>query len=116
MGFTYDLSTDLGEVRFHIGDTDSSAPMFEDAELTAILTLYGNDVEQAVVSCLRNLLAKLSKPDFRADWLQVSHGQARQGITKLLSEKQAEFGISSVGGGVRRFQRADSNEIEEQET
>lgn len=42
MAFTYqgDLSTDLDKVRFHIGDTDSTAVLFTDAEITGALAIY----------------------------------------------------------------------------
>lgn len=37
MACTYDLTTDIGKVRLHIGDSDCSANQFEDAELQVFL-------------------------------------------------------------------------------
>lgn len=39
MSFTYDPSTQQGQIRLLIADTDSSHPIFQDAEIQAAMTL-----------------------------------------------------------------------------
>ena len=111
MAFTWvgDLSTDLDKVRFHIGDTDSDGYFLEDATITALVTSEGS-VGGAVVACLRYIISQLSRPDFKADWLTVSHAEARKGYQALLSEKRREFGVASVSASAVYTYRADSNQ------
>lgn len=56
MAFTYDLATDRGKVRLRLGDTSSTAYVFEDAEIDYFLT-SGGSVSGAVGEALRTLLA-----------------------------------------------------------
>lgn len=42
MAFTYDLSTDRGQLRLRLADTNSEAYAFEDAELDHFLTVGGS--------------------------------------------------------------------------
>ncbi len=56
MAFTYDITTDRGRVRFNLGDTDSAAYWFEDAEVDQMITDEGS-VGDATAACLRALLA-----------------------------------------------------------
>ena len=111
MAFTWvgDLSTDLDKVRFHIGDTDSDGHFLEDATITALVTSEGS-VGGAVVACLRYIISQLSRPDFKADWLTVSHAEARKGYQALLNEKRREFGVAVVSASAVYTYRADSNQ------
>lgn len=56
MAFTYDITTNRGRVRFNLADTDSTAYVFEDAEIDQMLTDSGT-VDGATAACLRVLLA-----------------------------------------------------------
>lgn len=56
MAFTYDITTDRGRVRLNLGDTDSTAYTFEDAEIDQMLSDEG-DVGAATAALLRALLA-----------------------------------------------------------
>jgi hypothetical protein len=114
MTFTYDvsLSTDLALVRFHIGDTDANAYFLEDATITALLTSE-TSVGGAVIASIRHILARLSQPNFKADWLQVDLASARKGYQALLDVKQQEFGLSAITTTIRRVYRADSTATEE---
>lgn len=40
MAFTYDPSTDLGKARLALGDIEAASALFQDAEYTAMLTVY----------------------------------------------------------------------------
>lgn len=55
--FTYDVSTNVGKVRALIGDTSSTAPLLTDTEITALLSLRGNDVFLAASICLHRIAA-----------------------------------------------------------
>lgn len=114
MAFTFDpsLGTDLSLVRFHTGDTDSTNYYLEDATITALLTSQ-TSVGGAVIASIRFILARLSQPNFRADWLQVDLASARKGYTALLAEKQQEFGIGAITSTVTHVYRADSTGSEE---
>lgn len=60
MSFTYSLSTDIGKVRLKIGDTSSSAYIFEDDEITQFLT-DGGSVTGGVIEALRTLYIDRAK-------------------------------------------------------
>jgi len=109
MTFTWvgDLSTDLDKVRFHIGDTDSTGFWLEDATINALVTSEGS-VGGAVVACLRYIIGQLSRPDFKADWLTVSHAEARKGYQALLGMKQREFGEAAITASAVVSYRRDS--------
>lgn len=110
MTFTYHpFDTDRDRLRFHLGDTDPNAAKYQDEELDAII-LEAGGWQAGVIMCIRNLLARMQGPDFRADWLQVSNlDAARKAFERLLKDKEAEFGL---GGGMQtgavHVYRADS--------
>jgi hypothetical protein len=98
MTFSYDLTggfTDLTRVRFDLGDTDEEAAIFSDEEINAVVLDVGS-WQQAVIKCLKHIIAKLSaQPDMTADWLKVSATAALASYRRLLADKEAEY-----GGGV----------------
>lgn len=109
MTFTYtpESVNDITRVRFHTGDTVSGENFLTDEEITMALSETGG-WQGAVVACLKFIVTKLSSPDFRADWLQVSNTEARKGYEGLLREKRAEFGIAAVSASGQSVYRADS--------
>lgn len=86
---------DSDRVRFHINDTDINTPRFQDEEIDAVIGEAGS-WKMAVILLLRNLIMKLSQPDFKADWLSVEHRFAREGYQSMLKDKQAELGLSTT--------------------
>ena len=56
MAFTYDLTTERGQVRLRLSDTDSTSYVFEDAEVDYFLTA-GGSVGAAVVEGAKVLIA-----------------------------------------------------------
>lgn len=115
MTFTYDLTngfSDAERVRFHLGDTDAAAAKFSDEEIAAIITEAGS-WQDAVIACIQNLIARLSVPDFKADWLQVTASKAREGYESLLEIKEKDFGLGGIASGVTHVYRADSDATEE---
>ena len=57
MAFTFDPTTDLGKLRFLIGDMVDSGHVFEDATLNAALVMTSNDIYMAAANCLYSLSA-----------------------------------------------------------
>lgn len=108
MTATFDaaLSDDVSKVRFHIGDTDMSAAMLQDATLSALVSTHGT-VEKAVIAALLHLISLVSRPNFRADWLQVDNRSAVQSLQDLLRLKREEFGISSITALMIPVKRTD---------
>lgn len=111
MAFTYTpFNTDRDRLRFHLGDTDAKVAKFQDEELDAIITEAG-DWQRGVIWCIRNLLARMQGPDFRADWLQVSQlDAARKAYERLLKDKLAEFELGGVATGAVHVYRVDSDQ------
>jgi hypothetical protein len=108
MSFSYNpLASDLDRVRFHLGDTDSAAAMFSDEEITAVITEAGT-WQQAVCDCLQNVIARLSIPQFSADWLTVNAAEATKSYRALLAEKRRLFGVSGITATAAHVYRADS--------
>ena len=60
MAFTYDLSTDLGRVRFKLRDVRPEQPFFQDAEITYLLT-DGGSVDGAVLAGARVMLMEIAR-------------------------------------------------------
>jgi hypothetical protein len=114
MAFTYagTLTTDLDLVRFYVGDTDSAGYYLEDATITALVTLKGS-VGGAVVAGIEYIIRKLSRPDFRADWLQVSNAEAVKAWERHLAIMRQDFGIPALRVDTVNVYRADSLATEE---
>ncbi len=108
MTFTYNpFATDRDRVRFHIADTNADAPIYTDEALDALLTESG-DWRTAVIAALDGIIARLGQPDFRADWLEVSHSQAARTFERLRAHKRREFGLAGITAGSVRPTRADA--------
>lgn len=70
MTFTYDgtLDTDLEKVRLLIGDTDSTAALFQDAEITHFLTVRSSNLYLAAADACEAAAAKFARAfDFATD-------------------------------------------------
>ncbi len=109
MAFTYtgDLSTDINFVRFHTGDTTEDSAFLTDAVITSLVTDEGSK-QKAVIAGIEYIITQLSKPDFRADWLQVSNAEARKGYENMLSTKKKKFGVGGITASVVNTYRSDS--------
>lgn len=113
MTFTYagTLASDREKVRFYTGDTVS--PGYLSDEAIAVLLVDEGGVGGAVVAALQSIAAQLARPDFKADWLQVSNAEARKGILAQLAEMRRKFGQSAITASVVNVYRADSLATEE---
>lgn len=111
MTFTYSLVspyTDVSRVRFHIRDTDSSAAMFSDEEITFRISESG-DWQHAVIDLLTAKVTELANiPDFSAGFLRVSQTTARADLERLLTMKRQEFGIARIVATANYIYRPDN--------
>ena len=93
MSFSFDpaLADNTSLVRFHIGDTNEEGYYIDDETIT--YWVAQDDVNSAVIACIKYIITQLSKPNFRLDWMAVSDmASAREGFEELLKLKQAELG------------------------
>ena len=119
MTFTFgsDLSDDLDFVRFKTGDTVQDESFLTDELITSLLATHDTK-EEATIAAVKYIITRLSRPDFKADWLEVKNTTARAGFEKMLAELKAEFGLDAytVDGGLSgenvKTYRADSTAIE----
>lgn len=114
MTFTYTPSTptDITRVRYNIRDTDSTAAMFSDEEITFRIAEVG-DWKHAVIDMLTGKIMELSNiPNFSAGWLRVDQTTARQQLERLLAMKRQEFGISLITASVTYIYRPDNTDFD----
>ena len=109
MTFSYgeDLTDANDYVRFHTGDTDSDGYFMSDELITSLVAVEGSN-NAAVIAGLKYIISQLSRPDFRADWLQVSNHEARKGYEALLDEKRRDFGQNTRSASAVVTYRRDS--------
>jgi hypothetical protein len=114
MTFTYseDLSVDRDYVRFMTGDTTSGENFLSDEIIASLITTEGTK-QKAVIAALRYIIRQLSKPNFRADWLQIDYASARQGYEKVLRDLLTEFGLSTLEVSSVQTYRGDSDTVTE---
>ena len=115
MTFSFDPSIpeNLDLVRFHIGDTKDEGHYIEDETIEYLLEQDGATVGSVVISSIKVIIAALSAPDFKLDWMTVTGmDKARKGFQELLAMKQAEFGVYDVmvTSKVSHPYRADSRQ------
>ena len=95
MGYSYDLSTNVGKVRLLIPDNVASAYDLEDDEITYFLGIAGSNVLAAAVKSCRWLSRKYAKQaTFTADGLSVQLGER----AKLFAERARELEMEALGG------------------
>lgn len=98
MTFTFNTNPfdDVGRIRFAIGDTDSTAQIFDDEVLNGLIAEKG-DWKKAAVAAVENIITQLLIPNFQADWLKVEVDKALGGYERLLTRLRQDFGISLSG-------------------
>lgn len=111
MSFTYsgDLTAPVDYVRFHTGQTVEGESFISDEEIQSLLETEGS-AQAAVIAALGYIVSRLSQPDFRADWLQIDHAEARQGYEGLLARKRAELGQGGLTAKAITTYRRDGRE------
>jgi len=113
---TYDLSTDIGKVRFYTTDTDvtdSTTVIWSDAEIQFALD-EKSGVKAATILLLRNKIVKLAQPDYKADWLEEkNHKAAAETLKMALDELIKDAGITTLTASTINRYRQDSYQTEE---
>lgn len=91
MAFSYDLSTDIGKVRFLIPDNDSTAYDLEDAEIEYLLEQRGDSVNAAAVDCCKWLARMYAKKATFSDaGFSIHHTERAEAFAKRAAELAAE--------------------------
>ena len=96
MAFTYDLATEIGQVRFKIGDVASSGAVLTDEEITYALAQC-TSILQAAIMCVRSVLARYHPiTDGGAGGLSLPRSQKSQQLRDVLRDLLTESGESSA--------------------
>lgn len=110
MSFSYTPSAtpdDATRVRFHTGDTVEGQNFLSDEDIVMLLAEAGS-WQAAVVGGFKFIIARLSQPDFTADWLKISNSEARKGYQALLADKKREFGLGGITARAVHIRRSDT--------
>jgi len=111
MTFTYTLSpaNDITRVRYGIRDTDSTAAMFSDEEITFRISETG-DWKHAVIDMLTGKIAELANtPDFGAGDFRISQRTSIEALQKLLALRRQEYGIALITASANYIYRPDNS-------
>lgn len=93
MAFTFDMATDLGKVRFKVGDTVDEGHLVEDATITALLEEHGSVTAAAREVCL-GIAAMFSREfDFQTDDQRFQRSQRAKAYRELAAQ------LTDEGGG-----------------
>lgn len=98
MAFTYDITTDRGKTRLKLGDTSSSAYVFEDDEIDYFLDV-GSTVDGAVAEGLKVLIVDRARraKSFSMQGLSLDDSKGLQ----YLREQLAMYGGDTPTVAVR---------------
>lgn len=92
------------QVRFLIGDTDSTDPLLQDAEITWVLSQYNNAPMNAAIRCCEAIIAKFSRLANEAvGQVRIDFSQKAQAYTKMLTmlkTRLATEDASPYAGGI----------------
>ncbi|MBK9122812.1 MAG: hypothetical protein IPM16_06780 [Chloroflexi bacterium] len=98
MSFSFgeDLSNDLDWVRFKIGDTVADEAYLSDALIASLLATSASK-QHAAIAAVQYVLTQFSRPDFKADWLEVKRSTAEASFRRVLTRLESEFGFDVPG-------------------
>lgn len=104
MPATYDPSTDAGRVRLLAADTDTSNPLLQDADITAMLEMEGGSVKRAAAQALDTIASsealvskKIRTQDLQTDGPAVA---AELRARAVALRQQADQDDEVTGGGL----------------
>lgn len=107
MSFTYDLTTDIGMIRMHIGDQVQDAGVrpsganFSDEELTAVLNNESNVVMRAVAAAFEILMSEWARePDYMIGPRRESTSQVSKRYGELAAIYRTRYGGSGTSFSV----------------
>lgn len=82
-GFSYDLTTNIGKVRYRIGDTRQGSAVLADEEITEALTNNADDLDHSAIECLDLMEARLLASDSSSAGQQVQRSQRLEAIRSM---------------------------------
>ncbi len=121
--FTYDPATDIGRIRFHLGDNIlkqgvlPNGDNFEDEELTQLMADSRNDIGLSLVRLARTLMARWTNApkSFIADGLRVNRGDPAKHWKEMIDifDKDFQVSVRFTGGGMFTFSlvREDQDDV-----
>lgn len=113
-------ASDIDAVRFYIGDTDTTAEMLTDAEITALVTLAGGDTLLAAVYAAEGLAGKYARRvDKSVGDLSISYSQTSKQFSDLAALLRRRYSIGSApapyAGGIsisdKAAQESDTDRV-----
>jgi hypothetical protein len=79
-------STPKDQVRFLIGDTDSTDPLLQDEEIVWVLSKYNNSPINAAIRCCESVVGKFSRlANETVGQVRIEFKQKAEGYMKLLT-------------------------------
>ena len=105
--FTYDLGTNIGKLRFYLGDNVASQGVLPggvnitDEEMNLAYTNQSNDFGSTLVRLAKIIASKWATAprSFYADGLRMNRGDPVDKWLKLAAEYEKEFNVASKNGG-----------------
>jgi hypothetical protein len=82
-GFSYDLATEIGQVRMRAGDVYQNAAIIADEEITSLLADFGSDLDRTAIAVMDLMETRLMAGDGN------SAGQTNQRSQRLDAIRQA---------------------------
>lgn len=113
MAFTFLLSTNVGQVRLLIPDTNAAAHVFEDEDITALLGLEGGRVKRAAALALETMASNeaytqkaIRLLDLSTDGPKVA-AELRARAASLRSQDAADVLAEDAAAGAAGFEIAE---------
>lgn len=102
------------EVRFLIGDTDTSEQLLQDGEINYLLTKYNQDAIGAAIQACETIMAKFSRLfDEAVGSVKMTYSQRAEGYSKLRDELRQRLslnGINPYAGGISKTDKNVQNQ------
>lgn len=88
MSFSYypERWSTLDQTRFLIGDTDLTAPTFQDEEISGNLAIYGDPMDAAIAMATAQAAVYARKPSMTVDGLTVNYRELSANFTALAQQ------------------------------
>lgn len=91
------ITTDLSKLRLRIGDTDSTAYIFEDDELNYFLSENANDISNSALAACESAAARFARAyDFQTDGQAYKRSQMSKAFLALAADLRAQGATTST--------------------
>lgn len=116
MTVTYDLSNNIGKVRFYAGDTSTDSPWLQDEEIQLYLDAHSSETEVVKLSAIDAISAVILRMgmtgDLKSDWLEVSYADTISQLKQQRLTLALETATISLGATAKPVYRTDSLQTE----